>query len=183
MFSYSYSYKKVGWPGRTRWDRFSARHPYQHPRRSQQMSMSDVPRQSSVREVYLPRAWETDHMPPLLRASLRTPRLCVILLPRLLTTHHSQLTTHYSLSTPTFLLPAAATVIRFPTGNSEESSEPSRPPRSSSVSLRLGGPPQHAHRPYRSSRRARPNKNRPLLPGKNVYGQFQSSRLPLSIAP
>jgi hypothetical protein len=100
----------------------------------------------------------------------------------------SSTSTHYSLRTthclpPTFLLRPAATVIRFPTGNSEESSEPSRSPRSSSVSLRLGGPPQHAHRPHRSLSRARPNQNRPILPGKNFHRQFQSSRLPVSVAP
>ncbi len=46
----------------------------------------------------------------------------------------------------------------------------------------LGGPPQHAHRPHRSSRRARPNQNRPVLPGKNFHRKFQSSWLPLSFA-
>jgi len=84
---------------------------------------------------------------------------------------------------PTFLLPAAATVVGFTTGNVEARSEPNRSPRASSFFIRLGRPPQHAHRPHRSSRRARTNQNRPLLPGKNIHGQLQSSRLPLSIAP
>jgi hypothetical protein len=96
--------------------------------------------------------------------------------------------THYSPPTtrslpPTFLLRAAATVVGFTTGNVEERSEPSRSPRSSSFSFRIGRPPQHARRPQRSLGCAWANQNRLVLPGKNVDGQFQSSRLPLSFAP
>ena len=82
-----------------------------------------------------------------------------------------------------FLWRAAATVVGFTTGTVEGRSELSRSPKSSSFSFRLGRSPQHAHRPHRSSRCARTNQNRPLLSGKNIHGQFQSSRLPLSIAP
>ena len=72
---------------------------------------------------------------------------------------------------------------RLPFGNSEERSEPNRSTRSSSFSLRLGRPPQHAHRSHRSARRTRPNENRTLLSGKDFDGKLQSSRLPLSLAP
>jgi hypothetical protein len=84
---------------------------------------------------------------------------------------------------PTFLLPAAATVVGFTTGTWRKESEPSRSPRPSSFSLRLGRPPQHSRRPQHSSRRARPNQDRLVLPGKNFDGQLQSPRMPLSLAP
>src|SRR6202041_1610603 len=49
------------------------------------------------------------------------------------------------------------TVVGFTTGNVEARSEPNRSPRTSSFFIRLGRPPQYAHRPHRSSRGARTN--------------------------